>query len=331
MSTRVRLGSTDLWPTRLGLGLAPIAGLYSPVSEAQARATVDRAWEHGIRMFDTAPLYGFGRSEHRTGAALAGRPRAEYVLATKVGRRLGPAGNGTDAGQEFWADAPRDLTAYFDFSAEGVRRGLADSLSRLGLPHVDVAHLHDPDDHWPQAAGDGHATLEQLRAEGTVRAVSAGMNQAGMLARFVRERRMDCVLVAGRYTLLDQSAGEELLPACAQRGVGVIAAGVFNSGVLADPRPGATYDYAPARPAVLARAQAIAAVCQRYEVPLRAAAVQFPLGHPAVTSVLVGARSPREVDEAVAAFEWRVPAALWRALRDQRLLPAGVPTPQENS
>lgn len=323
VSARVRLGSTDLWPTRLGLGLAPIAGLYTAVTDGEAIATIDRAWEHGVRLYDTAPYYGYGRSERLAGAALAGCPRAEYVLSTKVGRVI-VAGDPDRA--DPWADPPAGHTARFDFTAEGVRRGLADSRERLGT-HIDIAHLHDPDEHWEQAAGEAHPALEQLRADGTLPAVSAGMNQAAMLTRFVRERRMDCVLVAGRYTLLDQSAGEQLLPECARRGVGVLVGGALNSGLLADPRPGATYDYAPASAGILQRARAIGAVCQRYGVPLRAAALQFPFGHPAVTSVLVGARSPAEVDEAVAALRHPVPDRLWQALRDEGMLPPGVPTP----
>jgi D-threo-aldose 1-dehydrogenase len=219
------------------------------------------------------------------------------------------------------------VAPYFDFSAEGVRRGLAESRERLAGLRPDLVHLHDPDDHWDAAAGPAHAALRELRAAGEIGAVSAGMNQAEMLARFVRERTMDCVLVAGRYTLLDTSAAAELLPACAERGVGVLVGGVFNSGLLADPRPGATYDYAPASGQLLARAQALAAVCHRYAVPLRAAAVQFPFGHPAVTCVLVGARSPAEVDEAMAALRYPIPEALWIDLREQGLLPSGVPVP----
>jgi aryl-alcohol dehydrogenase-like predicted oxidoreductase len=317
---RVRLGATELWPTRLGLGLAPIGGLYAPVGDERAAATIDRAWERGLRLYDTAPLYGYGRSEQRTGAALTGRHREDYVLASKVGRLLGPASPDSDAGQQIWADPPAGVAPRFDFTADGIRRCLADSLARLRVPRLDIAHLHDPDDHWPQAAGEAYEALVDLQKTGTIRAVSVGMNQTAMLTRFVRERRLDCVMVAGRYTLLDQSAADQLLPACAERGVGVLAAGVYNSGLLADPRPGATYDYAPADPPLLAKARAIATVCERYGVPLRAAAVQFPLQHPAVSCVVVGARSPAEVDAAVDAFEYEVPPTLWRALQDEGLL-----------
>jgi D-threo-aldose 1-dehydrogenase len=319
-SDRVRLGETELWPTRLGLGLAPIGGLYTPVSEEQAIATIDRAWERGLRLFDTAPLYGYGTSERRTGVALASRPRDEFVLASKVGRLLEPADPDSGAGQEIWADPPARVVPRFDFTAAGIRRCLAGSLDRLGVPRLDVVHLHDPDDHWSQAAGEAYEVLAELRAAGTIGAISVGMNQTAMLTRFVRERRLDCVMVAGRYTLLDQSAADELLPACAEHGVGVLVAGVYNSGLLADPRPGATYDYAPADPALIMKAHTIATVCEEYGVPLRAAAIQFPLQHPAVDCVVVGARSPAEVDAAVAAFEYEIPATLWRTLQDRGLL-----------
>jgi aryl-alcohol dehydrogenase-like predicted oxidoreductase len=320
VSTRITLGNTGLSPTRLGLGLAPVGGLFTPVSDEQAAATIDRAWERGVRLYDTAPLYGYGSSERRAGAALAGRPRDQFVLASKVGRLLGPASPDSDARQEVWADPPPGVAPRFDFTAGGVRRCLADSLARLGVQHIDIAHLHDPDDHWPQAAGEAYQALEALRAGGAIGAVSVGMNQTAMLTRFVRERRLDCIMVAGRYTLLDQSAADQLLPACAERGVGVLAAGVYNSGVLANPRPGATYDYAPADLALLVRARAIATICEQYAVPLRAAAVQFPLQHPAVSCVVVGARSPAEVDAALAAFEYEIPATLWRTLQDGGLL-----------
>lgn len=307
---RVPIGRTDVTVTRLGMGLAPIGGLYSAVGEDQARATVERAWELGVRFFDVAPFYGNGLSELRAGEVLAGRPRAGFTLSTKVGRLLRPGG-GAERG--VWA-SPTGVRPVFDFSAEGVRASYAESLGRLGLDRADILHLHDPDDHWPEASGEGLAALAGLRREGRVGAISAGMNQAPMLADFVRTGELDCVLLAGRYTLLDRSGADELLPLCAARGVSVIAAGVFNSGILADPGPDATYDYAPAPPDVLARAREIQAVCERYGVPLRAAAIQFPFTHPAVVSVLVGVRSPAEVEDAVRMAAHPIPAALWAEL-----------------
>ncbi|MFB6392359.1 aldo/keto reductase [Polymorphospora lycopeni] len=320
---RVRLGHTDVRVTRLGLGLAPIGGLFTPVGDDVARATVDTAWEHGLRLFDTAPLYGAGRSERRAGAALSGRPRAEFAISTKVGRRLVPGGT---AEQPFWAE-PTGLDPVFDFSYAGTMRSYAESLDRLGLDRIDIAHIHDPDQHFTEAVAGAYPALAELRERGAVGAVGAGMNQAPMLADLVRATDLDCVLLAGRYTLLDQSGLAELLPLCHERGVAVLAAGVYNSGLLADPRPGAPYDYAPAPPDLVDRALALRDVCRRHRVPLRAAAIRFPLGHPAVTSVVVGARSPDEVADAVAMFGWEIPGAFWADLKRTGLLPADVPTP----
>jgi D-threo-aldose 1-dehydrogenase len=312
---RVRLGRTGVSVTRLGLGLAPLGGLFSPVGEQQARATVERAWQLGIRYFDVAPLYGNGLAERRSGAVLAGKPRAAFTLSTKVGRLLRPGGGA----QDIWAEPP-GVAPVFDFSAAGVLTSYRESLERLGLDRVDVLHLHDPDDHFEPAVGEALPALVELRARGLIGAVSAGMNQAAMLAAFVRTGAMDCVLLAGRYTLLDQSGAAELLPLCADRGVPVIAAGVFNSGLLAEPRRGATFDYAPADARLLDRALAVQAVCARHDVPLRAAALQFPLTHPAVTCVLVGARSPAEVDDAVRMAGVAIPGVLWQDLRAEGLL-----------
>jgi len=312
-TTRVPFGRTGLSVTRLGLGLAPIGGLFTPVGDAVAAATVARAWDRGLRLFDTAPLYGYGLSERRTGAVLASRPRAEFVLATKVGRVLEPGG--TDA-QDFWPEAPPGITPRFDFSAPAVHRSLAGSLDRLGLDRVDVVHVHDPDDHLDEALGEAVPALVELRKEGRIGAVSVGMNQVPALIRFVAEiDGLDAVLVAGRYTLLDRSAGDELLPLCLERGVAVLAAGVYNSGLLADPAPGARYDYRTAPEALIARAQALRALCEQHGVPLRAAAIQFPARHPAVTAVVVGARSAAEVDDAVAMFAHPIPDALWADLK----------------
>jgi D-threo-aldose 1-dehydrogenase len=323
-ASRVPLGGTDLQVTRLGLGLAPIAGMYSVVSDEQARATLDRAWEHGVRLFDTAPLYGYGRSEQRAGAALAGRPRAEFVLSTKVGRLLRPGGG---AGQDIWADPPAGVTPLWDFSHGGVLRSVAESRQRLGLDRLDVLHLHDPEDYYADAVGGGYRALDELRESGQIGAVSVGTNRVDLLHRFAADGRFDCFLIAGRYTLLDQSAAAEALPMCAARGIGVLAAGVFNSGLLADPRPGATFNYAPAAGALVERAIALREVCERHGVPLRAAALQFTLAHPAVTAVVVGARTPSEVDDAVAALRLEIPAALWSDLRAEHLLPRDVPSP----
>lgn len=303
---RVRVGTAELTVTRLGLGCAPIGGLYEAVSDADALAVVDCAWENGLRFFDTAPLYGSGLSERRLGLALQGRPRDDYVLSTKVGRLLR---SGT--ANPLFPDAP-PLEPYFDFSYDAARRSLDESLERLSLDRVDIVFVHDPDDHFEEARTGAYRALQRLRDEGVVRAIGVGMNQSQLLARFARETDVDCLLLAGRYTLLDTQALDELLPLCLERGIAVVAGGVFNSGVLAgEPR----YDYEPAGNAVLARARRLADVCARWDVPLQAAAVQFPLGHPAVACVLAGCRSSAEVAEDVRLFELDLPEALWDDLR----------------
>jgi D-threo-aldose 1-dehydrogenase len=312
-TANVQLGRRGVTVTQLGLGCAPIGGLYEPVSETDARAVLDAAWEHGLRLFDTAPLYGSGLSERRVGAALRERPRDEFVLSTKVGRLLRTGGQ-PDAVYE----GALPLEPVFDFSFDGVLRSLDESLERLGLDRIDVVYIHDPDDYFDEAMAGAYPALERLRAEGVVRAIGVGMNQSEMLARFARETDIDCLLLAGRYTLLDTSGLDELLPVCLERGVAVVAGGVFNSGALVG---NAHYDYAPAQPAVLARVSRLAEVCARWEVPLAAAAVQFPLGHPAVACVLVGCRSSTEVDDDVALLELEVPAGLWKELQAEGLLP----------
>lgn len=308
-----QLGASQVPVTELAFGGAPIGNLFTPVDDDAAAAAVDAAWAGGIRTFDTAPHYGLGLSERRLGAALAHRPRAEYVISTKVGRLLTDAVAAPGPDAEGFAVESR-CQRVFDFSADGVRRSLEDSLTRLGLDRVDIALIHDPDDHGEQAIRDAYPALERLRAEGCVRAIGVGMNQAPMLTRFVTDTDIDVVLVAGRYTLLDQSAADSLLPAALDRGVGVIVGGVFNSGLLAGPAAGATFDYKVAPHALIARAQDLAAVCARFGVPLRAAAARFPLRHPAVASVLIGARSAAEITDAIRLRATDIPAGLWTAL-----------------
>jgi D-threo-aldose 1-dehydrogenase len=310
-SDRVPLGRTPLTVTRLGLGTAPIGGLYQSVADESAAGAIAASWEAGLRLYDTAPLYGEGLSERRLGDGLRGRPRGEYTIATKVGRVL-------------VGEPPRPV---FDFSRDGVMRAFESSLERLGLDAVDVLHIHDPDDHYEQALREAYPALDELRRAGVVRAIGAGMNQAEMLSRFAREADFDCFLLAGRYTLLDQVGLVELLPLCAERGIAVIAGGVYNSGVLADPRPTSHYNYATVSPAVLERARRLEAVCGRHRVPLKAAAIQFPLGHPAVVSVLTGARSPAELEDTLAMSAVEIPPDLWAELKAEGLLPEEAPTP----
>ena len=307
------LGRSQVRVTELGFGAAAMGNLFTPVSDDAAAAAVAAAWAAGIRVFDTAPHYGLGLSERRLGAALRQYPRDEYVISTKVGRLLEPASEpyGTDA--EGFA-VPAAYRRVRDYSADGVRRSLAASLDRLGLDRIDIALIHDPEEHGAQAFRAAYPALEELRAQGCLGAIGAGMNEAEMLTRFVTDTDVDVVLVAGRYTLLDQSAGRELLPAAHERGVGVLVGGVFNSGLLAAPVPNATYDYQAAPGRLVARARQLEAVCAQFGVPLRAAAVRFPLRHPAVAGVLVGARSPAEIGDLIGLWRQDLPADLWAAL-----------------
>ncbi|MFI7410750.1 aldo/keto reductase [Streptomyces sp. NPDC049627] len=322
------LGTTDVRVTELSFGAAGIGNLFRPVSDEAASAAVQAAWDAGVRTFDTAPHYGLGLSERRLGAALRGRDRDAYTLSTKVGRLLEPhpeGGGGDDLAHGF--AVPDTHRRVWDFSSDGVLRSLEASLDRLGLDRVDIALLHDPDHHAEQALTEAYPALERLRGEGVVKAIGIGMNQCALPTRFLRETDIDVVLLAGRYTLLEQEGLAEVLPEAAARGRSVIVGGVFNSGLLTDPRPGAMYDYAPTPPYVLDRALRMQAVADRHGVPLRAAALHFPLGHPAVASVLSGARSATEVQDTVDQMRRTVPTALWDELRAEELLPADVPVP----
>jgi D-threo-aldose 1-dehydrogenase len=317
-----QLGRSTVFVTEYSFGGAPLGNLFTTVTEDDAGAAVDAAWDGGIRTFDTAPHYGLGLSERRLGDALRHRPRDEYVISTKVGRLLRPASPPYGLDTEGFR-VPADHVRELDYSADGVLRSLEASLARLGLDRVDIALIHDPDDHGEQALREAYPALEKLRAQGVVRAIGVGMNQTAMLTRFVADTDIDVVLVAGRYTLLDRSAADALLPAALDRGVSVIAGGVFNSGLLAAPAPGATYDYQAAPGSLIERARQFESVCARFGVPLRAAAARFPLTHPAVASVLIGARTAAELTDALGLRQRDLPAALWDALATA----AGVPWP----
>ncbi|MGP8304451.1 aldo/keto reductase [Streptomyces inhibens] len=330
---RRTLGRSEVPVTALGFGAAAIAGLFTPVDENEAAATVEAAWDAGIRYFDTAPHYGLGLSEHRIGAVLRTKPRDAYTVSTKAGRLLVPTEGGGREG-DFGDDlahgfaVPATHRRRWDFSADGVCRSLEESLTRLGLDRVDLVLLHDPDDHEEQAFREAYPALEELRSQGVVGAIGAGMNQSRMLTRFLEDTDVDAVLCAGRYTLLEQTALGELLPAAAARGKSVIVGGVFNSGLLADPKPGATYDYTTAPASLVSRALRMRTVAEGHGVPLRAAALRFPFGHPAVASVLVGARSAAQVHDAAVQMDRAIPDGMWEALRNEGLLPPQVPVPE---
>jgi D-threo-aldose 1-dehydrogenase len=290
----------------LGLGCAQLGNLYHAISDETAAATVHRAWEEGVRYFDTAPHYGLGLSETRLGAALRSYPRDEYVLSTKVGRVLEPNPDGAGARDDQGFAVPAAYRRRWDFGRDGVLRSLEDSLTRLGLDRVDIVYVHE------------------LRDQGVIGAFGAGMNQAPMLAEFVRRTDLDVLLVAGRYTLLDQPALDELLPLCLDRGVSVVAGGVFNAGILATAEPGGVYDYAEAPPELVERARRIAEVCGRHGVELPEAALALPRAHPAVASVVVGAHDPSQVSVNARRARAAVPLRLWKELVDAGLLRADV-------
>ncbi len=317
---------------RVGLGCAQLGNLYRAISDETAAATVDAAWSRGIRYFDTAPHYGLGLSERRLGAVLREHPRDEYVVSTKVGRLLVPTGS--DHGRdELGFDVPATHRRVWDFSRDGVLRSVEESLERLGLDRVDVLLLHDPDEHWTQAVDEGYPALAELRDQGVVRAIGVGMKQSEMPAKFVRHTDIDLVMLAGRYTLLEQGAINDLLPLCEQRGVGVIAVGVFNSGLLAEPRPPETtfYDYQPAPADLVDRARRIADVCERHGTTLPNAAVQFPLAHPAVISVAIGSENADQIQRNLDLLTTPVPAAVWEELTAAGLLDPAAPTPEPSA
>ncbi len=317
------LGGTGLRVTELGFGGASLGNLYRATTEEGAQAAVRAAWAAGLRYVDTAPHYGLGLSERRLGRALAGLPRDEVVVSTKVGRLLEPhpAPTGSDLAAGGF-DVPDDLVRRWDFSADGVRRSLESSLERLGLDRVDVVYVHDPDDHADQAVAEAVPALLALRDEGVVGAVGVGMNQWQVPLRMVRETDLDVVMLAGRWTLLDRS-GLALLDVCADRGVSVVAAAPYNSGLLASARPPehATFDYAPAPAALLATVRAMAQVCERHGVTLPDVAVQFPLRHPAVAGVVAGLRDPDQVHQLVARRDAVVPDDVWAELDELVLTP----------
>jgi D-threo-aldose 1-dehydrogenase len=305
--------------TEIGLGVAQFGNLYRETTDAEARGAVDAAWERGIRYFDTAPHYGVGLSEERLGAALADRPRDEYALSTKVGRLLVDTPEGADQWDDQGFKVRATRRREWDFSRDGIRRSIDDSLERLGLDRIDIAYLHDPDEHWAEASTTGIDALIELRDEGVIGAIGAGMNQAAMLAEFIRRCDVDVMMVAGRYTLLDRAADEELLPLALERGVGIVAAGVYNSGLLSSPTvpDDAKLDYAPAPAEVIAEARRVAAICERHGATLPDAAVQFALRHPTVVSVVLGTRTAAQAHSGVDRYSVPLGDDLWAAI-DER-------------
>lgn len=334
-----RLDDTNLAITRLGLGGGTLGDPVEVIDEAQADLTVETAYAAGIGYFDTSPWYGNGKSEHRIGRVLRTKPRDSFVLSTKVGRVYHRPADPATFSQARWAGGlPFDLR--FDYSRDGVLRSYEDSLMRLGLTTVDALLIHDLDLKHQKTeegiaagfaqldAGGGYAALDEMRARGEIRAIGAGINHVGMVPRFLDRFDLDFFLVAMPYTLLDQPALAEELPLCAERGVSVVIGAVFASGILArGPREGALYSYRPAERAEIERTLRTKAVCDRHAVPLSAAALQFPLGHPAVASVIPGPNSPTQVRSNLMSMRHPIPADLWAELKAEKLIDPAAPTP----
>ncbi|MBR3193181.1 aldo/keto reductase [Bosea sp. (in: a-proteobacteria)] len=329
------LGRSGLKVTTLGFGGAPLGDLYAHIDEASAVETVETALASGINLVDTSPLYGHGLSEHRIGAALRRSGRKDVVISTKVGRVAEPfVGRGNGSG--YLGGLPHGLR--FDYSYDGAMRSLEQSALRLGVDRIDVVLIHDVDvwthggdmieQRFAETMNGAYRALETLRAAGAVKAIGVGVNEAEMCERFARAGDFDTMLLAGRYSLLEQPGLASFMPLAQQKGIDLMLGGVFNSGILATgPVAGAKYNYQPAPPAILARVAAIEAVCARHGVPLRRAALQFPLGHPAVASLVMGAVKPEEVADQVAELSAPIPAALWTELKAEGLLGADVPVP----
>ena len=337
---RRRLGKTPITLTQMGFGGAPLGNLFKRVAEGDAEGALEQALAAGLAYFDTAPLYGHGLSEERMGKALARAPRQSIVVSTKVGRLLVPAPSTAKGGKVEggnFIDVP-PLAISYDYSHDGALSSLEASLKRLRLDRIDILYIHDIDrfthgaDEQPrrfrQAMEGAYPALARLRADGTVGAIGLGVNEWQVCQQAAEAADFDCFLLAGRYTLLEQEALETFLPLCERRGIGIVIGGPYNSGILATgPVAGATYNYAPAPPAILERARRLGEVCAEHKVPLAAAALQFPLSHPAIASVIPGARSPKEVEDNLKLMRHPIPGALWRDLKSAGLLHADAPTP----
>ncbi|RBP12216.1 D-threo-aldose 1-dehydrogenase [Roseiarcus fermentans] len=335
-----RLGRTDVSLSEFGLGTAPLGDLFAKVDDEEAAELIEIAWEGGARYFDTSPWYGRGQAEHRLGRALYRRRRDDYVLSTKIGRLLkrplkpGPFARGQ------WIGG-LEFETVFDYGYDGVMRSFEDSLQRLGINRVDLLLVHDLDGwshrnaaavdaHFDQLIVSGWRALAELRDSGAIGGIGAGVNMSDAIPRFLDAFDIDFFLLAMRYTLLETDVLDDVFPRCAERGVGIVIGGGYNSGILATGAvPGAMYNYAPASPDILDRVAKIDAVCKRHNVPIAAAALQFPLGHPIVASIVPGAIKVNQVERNLAAFRLSLPADLWAELKHEKLLRADAPTPSE--
>lgn len=316
-SEKVKLKRSNLEVSRFSLGTAPLGGLFKSVSDADGDELINTALELGINYFDTAPQYGHGVAEIRVGRGLRG-VKTPYVIETKVGRVLRHV-EGVEP-EQWFPDAPRDIVPIYDYSPEGIRRSFDESLERLGLPHIDIVLMHDAEDFLKEAINDAFPVLADLRSQGMIKAIGLGMNYVGPALEIMKSTDLDIALIAGRFTLLDQVAQNELFPYALAHNIDITMGGVLNSGVLANPVAGATYNYLPASDEIIARAAKIGDFLKERGVPLIAAALQFPLRHPAVTSVLTGPRTGAELRSNAKDFDRALPAGIWAELEDANLI-----------
>ena len=316
-SDSVSFGRAGIKISQVGLGTAPLGGLFRSVEETTSDELIKTAISAGVNFFDTSPFYGHTRAEIRLGRglALAGATNTA-VVSTKVGRVFNP---GEFSGPTIFQDR-EPLIPVFDYSPYGIRRSFEESLERMNLDQIDIALIHDPENHMDQAIDEAYPELEKIRDEGLVKSIGVGINFPDLANRFVKETNIDLLLIAGRFTLLDQSAGRELLPNALRRNVSILAAGVFNSGLLVDPNPGATFEYEPASSEMIDKARAIHKAIAPYEIPVAAVGLQFPLRHPAVKAILTGARDSAELISNLNNFDLELPVEVWQDLEDQELI-----------
>ena len=314
---KIGMKRVDLELTRLSLGTAPLAGLFKSVDISESDQLIRTALDNGMNYFDTAPLYGHGLAEERLGRILSNVTKP-FVLQTKVGRVLNWVEKADPV--PWFPDADPHIQPVFDYSADGIKRSLDESLKRLGVDQIDIALMHDAENHISEAINIAYPVLADLKRQGIIKAIGIGINFCDVAIEIMKNVDLDIVLLAGRYTLLDQSAQNKLLPYALERRVDITIGGVFNSGVLADPKPGATFEYLPASDEIIKKAQEIGAFLKNLGIPLTAAALQFPLRHPAVTSVLTGSRNSKELLANAADFDLELPEDIWNQLEDAGLI-----------
>lgn len=327
-----RISDTNISVTCFGFGGASMGNMYTVAHDDAAVKAIRSAHEAKVRYFDTAPMYGFGKSERLYGSVLKDQPRDSFVLSSKVGRLI-VAGKPTPESEDTCFVEIDNAYSKFDYSRDGVLRSLEESRKRLGIERIDIVYIHDPDvnDSFKQALEEAFPALADLKNQGIIGAIGAGMNQAEMLCEFAKNADFDCFLLAGRYTLLDQIALQELLPLCQQKNISIVIGGAYNSGILATGAvEGAHYNYAPAPPEIMEKTRKIEKVCARFNISMKAAALQFPFGHPTVVSNIPGVKTKERFEENLSLFTHPIPADFWAALKEEKLLVPEAPVPDSS-